>query len=132
MVSPTPDLTACVRSTIRITSRKPEDGVRFWFRWVPVGAGVVSVILGPKERMKLHYYIHHASEYHIVLLYSLFNKSICTFPLSVYHRKTGPYDLKAALLRQTNVRFDLHGVHQRQRGSARCHHWDFYPRPRTF
>ena len=72
------------------------------------------------------------SEYHIDLFYSLFTKSICTFPLWVYHRKTGPYDLKAALLRQRNVRFDLHGVHQRQRGSARCHHWDFYPRPRTF
>ena len=48
------DLTAGVRSTIRITSRKPEDRVRFWFHWVPMGAGVVSIILVPKERMKLH------------------------------------------------------------------------------
>ena len=48
------DLTAGVRSTIRITSRKPEDGVRFWFHWVTMGAGVVSVILVPKKRMKLH------------------------------------------------------------------------------
>ena len=69
---------------------------------------------------------HHMPYHWSILLI----KSICTFSLSVHHRKTGPYDLKAALLRQRKVRFDLHGVHQR--GSDRCHHWDFYPRPWTF